>query len=259
MQVCHRLVVSLGVLVACGLAALGVAGSVAASPLAQTPPTPTPTPVELGPDFVLPLPPLEGSGGPPPVLDPETFQPATEPPPAEPPPPGPPGVQLWVAEPQLVLLRLEEDMGKEIKEVRPRTGRYNGARYAEVRFVRGFNRLGAGMGPIRVFNKVYMAPDLAVAQQIYQEEVQRQEDMPEAVERSTGIFLVEGVEQFGDEQNLHATCNTECEARDLDGAHWRVVVRNRNAVIVLYFFGGLDSATSIQMNQWLAKTRERLH
>lgn len=259
MQNPHRLFVSLGLVVAGGLALLGAAGSVAASPLPQTRPTPTPTPVDLGPDFVLPLPPLEGGGGAAPVLDPESFQPATEPPPAESPPPGPPGVPLWVADPQLVLLRLAEDMGKEIKEVRPRSGRYQGSRYAEVRFERSLNRLDAGMGPVRIFNKAYLAPDLGRAQQIYREEVNRQDDMPEATEKSIGNFLVDGIEQFGDEQSLRVTCNAECEAKDLDGVHWRAVVRNRNAVIVLYIYGGLDSATSLQMNQWLAKNRERLY
>jgi hypothetical protein len=251
-----------------GLAALLIGlSSVPSEVGAQTTPSSqrTPTPAApVGPGFVMPLPPLEPSvGGAAEPLPAEV--PPEEPPAAAPPgggsgqPAGPASTgPVWVVDPKNVLLRLSEDMGKEIEQLRPKSGKHNGAAYSEVWFERKSNRIDDLLGPINVFNKVYIAPDLATGQQIYQEEVARQKGLPEAQVESVDIYAVTGVENFGDEQDLLATCNTECADKELDGTHWRMVVRNRNAVIVLYFYGGPHSATSTQMNQWLAKMRERL-
>lgn len=165
-----------------------------------------------------------------------------------------------IANPTDILLRLE-DMGKEIKQLSPKSGSDSRVTWAEVRYERESRRLESGLGPIYVANLAYVTRDVDAAQWIYKEEVARQSKMPEANARVGGIYAPDREEIGvvpGDALDVLAACNVSCSSKDFNAVHMRAVLRYRNAVAVLYFYGGRDSATPAQMNQWLSRNRERM-
>jgi hypothetical protein len=163
--------------------------------------------------------------------------------------------------PEDALLRLE-DMGKQVVQKDRKTGSDSHGSWAEIHFERDSKLLHSHLGPIKSASKVYVANSIADASAIYQQEVGKLSQMPEAdkADKFDGTFQLEGITEYGDEQDALSACSPSCNTSKEVLLHNRVVFRDQNAVVVLYFFGAKNSAEpdADQANEWLTKLRERL-
>jgi hypothetical protein len=164
-----------------------------------------------------------------------------------------------IARPSDVMLKIDE-LGKEIKADPPKTGSDARASWAEARFERDIKRLDDRLGPILVYVHSYVATSEANAQRIYADELGKQRNFPEAGRNKvSGGFLPEGIGQVAPDQDSWAACNADCGSKEFTSVHMRTVMRYSNCVVVLYIYGGRDSATPEQLNQWLPRLRERMY
>ena len=144
------------------------------------------------------------------------------------------------------------DVGKEITQILSNSGPSDRARWAEARFERGDELFKSNLGPLQIYSKAYVADDVPAARAIYDREVERQRQLPEATTRKEGFFTPEDVVKIGDEQNSIAFCNYDCGTSEkFDSLHQRTVFRAQNVVGVLYFFGRDTDADVDQLNEWL--------
>lgn len=159
---------------------------------------------------------------------------------------------LSTASPDNIVLRLE-DVGKEIKQLYSKPSSDGRGKSVEVRFERDPKRLDAGWGPIRIVSRAYVANDVAGAQSIYNAEVGKQRSMPEAKDPVGSLFTPDPTEvtMVGDQLDAIGACNAGCSGKDFNSTHRRTVLRAANVVVVTYFWGGRDSSTAKQMNDWV--------
>ena len=150
------------------------------------------------------------------------------------------------------------DVGKEITQVAQNSGTSNRANWSEVRFERDEDLIDARLGPVKIYNRVYVAEDVEAARAIYNTEVERQRQMPESQDRWEGLFTPDDVVQLFEQQNSLAACNDDCNTERFNRLHQRTVARQANVVHVLYFWGRDDQANIDQLNEWLRVLRDRL-
>jgi hypothetical protein len=98
-------------------------------------------------------------------------------------------------------------------------------------------------------NVVYVARDLAAAQQVYQSEVGKMPTFPEATDPLTGTFPFP-MTSLGDESAALSGCN-DCMAKDEIYVHRRSVVRKGPVVTVVYTYGA-DTVITEDLATWFA-------
>ena len=109
----------------------------------------------------------------------------------------------------------------------------------QVRYERPRSAASFRSGPVTIFNDVFLARDLATAQEIYREQVARNESFPEAREPIGDPFTV-GIGAIGDEAAGFGACVESCNAATEIYVHKRVVSRTGPVVSVVYLWGLAD-------------------
>jgi hypothetical protein len=148
------------------------------------------------------------------------------------------------------------DVGKEITRVSQENGTVDRATWSSVRWHRHEDLINAGLGPLKVYNRAYVAENVDAARAIFNQEVERQKRFPESQDRFGGIFIPgqDGdpqVTKIAEEQNSLAACNDDCNTAAFDRLHQRTVFREKNVVVVLYFYGSDGAADVDQLNEWM--------
>jgi hypothetical protein len=167
-------------------------------------------------------------------------------------------IELIQARPQDLALRLDE-AGKAAKKTKDSTDTGATGPWYQVQYDRPKTYANERSGPLTVVEKVVLSPDIGTAQKAFKE-ISAQE-WPESAEKRKGGFTPK-VDAIGDEFFIIGACNDNCSGDGDDtNTHFRVVVRDRNVVLVTYTYGyggaqGNDEAGAMQVaNMALAHLR----
>src|SRR5205823_1702943 len=135
-----------------------------------------------------------------------------------------------------------------------------------VRFTRPPARIKSHIGPLDIYNKVWVASDIDTARQIYNQEAQKGR-FPEAATSSygqtqevgDGQFAMQGAPGFGNENFGWSACNENCNSNHFLYLHHRYVVRFGNVVGIVYIWGGNQETTVDQVTVYARTLRDHLH
>jgi hypothetical protein len=155
------------------------------------------------------------------------------------PPSGPPPEIFSSRQPAEIGLHIQE-AGKQATEVFSRTGADDRGSWYEARFEQGQEAFSQRLGPVIVYNKVFVATSNANARAIFLENAVR--DLPEATEVHGAIFDEPKTKTFGNESYAIGACNDDCTGARSDTLHERLVYRWGNVVVILYIWGREDQS-----------------
>lgn len=170
-------------------------------------------------------------------------------------PPGPPPDVFHAVTARAVALSIGE-MGKEIDHLGEQEGTDAGGQWYQTRFKRLKERERSHIGPLDIYNKVWVAPDLDTARQIYAE--QASPGLPEAHEGFIGEFPMRNPPGWGNDNFGWSACNDDCNTQFFRYLHHRYVLRSGNVVIVLYTWGGAQDTSVEQVSVFAQAMRNRI-
>lgn len=133
------------------------------------------------------------------------------------------------------------ELGKQIDVVQEAEGGDERAQWVEGRFHRANELASAKIGPLKYYDKVWVAKSIDLAQQIFDE--QAQPGFPEARDPVGTDFEMENRPGVGSQTFGWSACNETCNTEKFNRLHHRLVWRTGNVVVVLYTWGGDDQST----------------
>ena len=110
----------------------------------------------------------------------------------------------------------------------------------EVRYERDRDFGGYRSGPVTVYNRVFVAPNVEAARQIHGEQVCQNDKFPEAKEKVGDVFELKGVGEVGPDARGLSACTGSCNTNKDVNVHKRIVSRVDNVVSVVYLWGLSD-------------------
>jgi hypothetical protein len=148
------------------------------------------------------------------------------------------------------------DVGKEITRMSEENGTVDRATWNSVRWHRHEDLINSGLGPLKIYNRAYVAENIDAAKAIFTQQVEQQKRFPESQDRFEGIFTPgqdgePAVARVADDQHSLAACNDDCNTTAFNRLHQRTVFRVQNVVGVLYFYGSDGAADVDQLNEWM--------
>jgi hypothetical protein len=146
------------------------------------------------------------------------------------------GGQVVTTRPQDLAIMLAE-AGKSAERKEEKDGSDDRSAWYLVRYERPRTYAGYRAGPVTVYSQVFVARDRQAADQIFQEQVQKNEEFPEAKEKVGGRFELKESNEIGDESRGLSACNTSCNSDKEIYLHKRLVARVENVVSVIYIWG----------------------
>jgi hypothetical protein len=173
-------------------------------------------------------------------------------------PTGPaPDVQVNVS-PRQVALSISE-MGKQIDVAGEQEGSDGPVQWYWARFKRDKRAVTSHIGPIDIWNKVWVAPDIETAQQIFQQQAKPGFNDGLQIEKvGTGQFPMEALPGVGNENFGWTACNDNCNTEFFEFLHHRYVWRSGNVVAVIYSWGGNQDNSVNQISFWAQSMRNRI-
>jgi hypothetical protein len=144
--------------------------------------------------------------------------------------------QVIQTRPKDLAIKLDE-AGKNAAKKDEQDGSDDGGAWYQVRYERPRTYAGYRPGPVTVFNQVFVAPDPAAADRIFQEQVKLNERFPEAKEKVGDPFVLKDSTEIGDESRGLSACNASCNSNKEIYLHKRLVARVENVVSVVYIWG----------------------
>jgi hypothetical protein len=174
-------------------------------------------------------------------------------------PTGPaPDVQASVS-PRQVALSISE-MGLQIDITGEQEGSDGPVQWYWARFKRDKETIKSHIGPIDIWNKVWVAPDIETAHQIFGAQAQpgfndglNLEEKP-----GTGQFPMEALPGVGNENFGWTACNDNCNTEKFVHLHHRYAWRAGNVVAVIYSWGGNQDNSVNQISFWAQSMRNRI-
>jgi hypothetical protein len=149
-------------------------------------------------------------------------------------PAGPPPEIFSSLAPEAIGLRIT-DTGNQTTEVLARSGSDERARWYESRYDRGIETYAQRLGPVQIYNKVFVASSNAAARELFQEHAVFQ--LPEATEVRGAIFPEPKTRSVGNESYAIGACNNDCGDELTEALHERIVFRRGNVVVIIYIWG----------------------
>ena len=149
-----------------------------------------------------------------------------------------------------------DEAGKSILSLVEKDGSDDYGRWLERRWERDRDNEDVRVGPIITHNKVWVARDVEAARSLFNEQVGKMQDFPEAWDKHKGPFAWE-IEQRGDEIAALSACD-DCEGKSGVNLHHRVVMRKGNLVTVMYIFGRESVATQEIATYFVERLAERM-
>jgi len=158
------------------------------------------------------------------------------------------GLAQATANPRDFLLT-DDDAGKHTTVVRDVDDSDGRARWAQRRWERERESTDITTGPIVIDNTVYVANDTGVASQIYNEQVAKQGEFPEATDKRIGQYEFP-IKPAGDQISALSACD-DCLANVNLLLHHRIVIRKGPVVSVQYLYG-TEAVTTQDLAGWFA-------
>jgi hypothetical protein len=155
------------------------------------------------------------------------------------PPEGPPPEIFTNRQPAEISLGLG-DLGLQIVQTLDRSGSDGRASWYEARFERDKETYTQRMGPVIIYNKIFVANSPENAAAIYRENTIR--DLPEATEKRGPVFDEPKTKPFGNESFAIGACNDDCSSSTSESLHERLVFRWGNVVAIVYIWGREDQS-----------------
>lgn len=149
------------------------------------------------------------------------------------------GAGMVDARPKDLAVRIDE-AGKRAEIKEEKDGSDAGGPWYFVRYERPQDFGSFHAGPVTVFSRVFVAPDLAVAQRIFTEQAALNEKFPEAKEKVGDRFELKDITGLGDEARGLSACTGGCNSSKEVYVHKRLVTRVDNVVSVSYLWGLSD-------------------
>jgi hypothetical protein len=153
---------------------------------------------------------------------------------------GPVADEMKSVFPRQVALTVGE-LGKQINTALDREGSDDRSSWVEGKFKRPPETVTARLGPLLIYDKVWVANSVDQAWEIYS--AQAQPGFPEAEGDVGTDFAMENMPGFGNETFGWTACNETCNTEKFNRLHQRLVWRNGNVVVVLYMWGRDDAST----------------
>jgi hypothetical protein len=148
------------------------------------------------------------------------------------------------------------DAGKEAVQMFSNSGSDERASWYEARFERGEETIGMKLGPTIIYNKIFVAASAEQARAIYKENATR--SLPESTQRHYGIFIESKTKSFGNESYAVGACNVNCDLKDFDRLHERLVYRWGNVVVLVYIWGHNDESNPAVISRYGELIAERI-
>lgn len=149
-----------------------------------------------------------------------------------------------------------DEVGPGLALVREETGGDARIRWARLRWERDPEDGSSSTTGRIVENRIWVAADVQLAQEIFASEAARQAEFPEAMTQPQGPFEL-AVGPIADEVAALSACD-DCLTRGALNLHHRVVMRNGTTVAVLYTSGPEAVATQADMSWLAARAGHRL-
>jgi hypothetical protein len=128
-----------------------------------------------------------------------------------------------------------QELGPEITAMFERTGSDGRSRWYEALFQRSPETLNLKLGPMTIYNKVFVANTSAEARAIFQENAVNA--LPQATEKRGPIFPESKTKPVGNDWHSIGACNDDCTGTETDQLHEQVVLRWGNVVAIIYTWG----------------------
>jgi hypothetical protein len=171
-------------------------------------------------------------------------------------PSGPLPDQVWQVSPRAVVLTAGE-MAKEAYTAGEQGGSDDRGSWHWTRFKLPPEFERRHVGPLDIYSKVWVAPNLEVAKEIFAE--QAKPGFPEAEQRvGVGQFAMENPPSVGNDNFGWSACNDDCMTAKTDKLHHRYLFRSGNAVGLIYIWGGDQDASVDQVGVYAQAMRGRL-
>jgi hypothetical protein len=138
------------------------------------------------------------------------------------------------------IVTTDDEAGKQAARAVDKDGSDDRSSWVEIRWERDQESPDFKTGPATVDTTLWIAHDLTSAKAIYQEQVAKNPDFPEAFYDHKGPYPLD-VPKLGDEMSGLSACR-DCNAKDEIFLHHRVVVRKGAAVATLYLYGSEQTA-----------------
>ena len=168
-----------------------------------------------------------------------------------------PDVQANVSPRQVALSIIE--MGKQIDTAGEKEGSDGPVQWYWARFKRDKGAIKSHIGPIDIWNKVWVAPDIETAQGIFGEQARPGfRDGLQVEKIGSGQFLMEPLPGVGNENFGWSACNENCNTEFFEYLHHRYVWRSGNVVAVIYSWGGNQDNSINQMGFSAQGMRNRI-
>jgi hypothetical protein len=159
--------------------------------------------------------------------------------------------------PRQVALSISE-MGQQIDIAGDQEGSDGPVQWYWVRFKRGAETVKSHIGPQDVWNKVWVAPDIETAHQIFDEQAQPGFNDGLKIEAFGADFPMDPLPGIGNENFGWSACNDNCMTAKFDHLHHRYVWRAGNVVAVIYSYGGNQDNSINQLSFWAQSMRNRI-
>jgi hypothetical protein len=161
--------------------------------------------------------------------------------------------------PRQVALSISE-MGKQIDVAGEQEGSDGPVQWYWARFKRGKQFETSHIGPLDIWNKVWVAPDIETAQQIFEAQARPGFNDGFTLEEKpgTGQILMEALPSVGNENFGWTACNDNCNTEKFVHLHHRYVWRAGNVVAVIYSWGGNQDNSVNQIGFWAQSMRNRI-
>jgi hypothetical protein len=127
------------------------------------------------------------------------------------------------------------ELGPEITAMFERTGSDARSRWYEANFQRSPETLTQRLGPMTIYNMVFVANSSADARAIFQENAINA--LPQATEKRGPIFPEPKTKPVGNDFHSIGACNDDCSGAQSEFLHERVVLRWGNVVAIIYTWG----------------------
>jgi len=128
-----------------------------------------------------------------------------------------------------------QELGPEITAMFERTGSDGRSRWYEALFQRSPETLDLKLGPVTIYNKVFVANSNADARAIFQENAVNA--LPQATEKRGPIFPESKTKPVGNDWHSIGACNDDCTGAGTGQLHEQVVLRWGNVVAIIYTWG----------------------
>ena len=179
---------------------------------------------------------------------------------------GPPPDLIYAVNPRDVCISPQE-AGQLIQTITNQDGSDDRGPYCEVRYIRELKELDSHIGPLDIYNKVWVTRDIETAHALYSEHA-KDGFFPEAAASpfpgrtehvGDGQFEMKGTPGVGNENFGWTSCNDNCGTKNFRFLHQRYVTRIGNVVAIVYIFGSPNDSHAEQVSTYAESMRGRIH